>query len=319
MKQLSRIIMMTHALNWLELVPGDPRRQTATWEQWPGRCEICHTFEFVLKNRYEALMGAPDDDAGVFVLESGMKGDPPLIALAQRTFGDRCVVCRFPNASAADCKSMGDAFVKSLDADIQRARQARGELAEGEITAWQRSKLWAEDLRLQFAARGYTFDPATVDFIVLGEDWCGCASTYPIHMGRALGLTKPMFRRFDLINPDCSKLLLGCTAVEQNIPLPGEVRLFILQTAQGRLVAQFWQALHTLWETPQAVTVSFPPGTARIVNVQGDPVGEPGGTLRLRAGCGGHTPWPADLVMAEAGVSYPEFRQALVAGKVREQ
>ena len=37
MKQLSRIIMMTHALNWLELVPGDPRRQTATWEQWPGR------------------------------------------------------------------------------------------------------------------------------------------------------------------------------------------------------------------------------------------------------------------------------------------
>ena len=39
-RQLDRIHLMVHALNWLELTPEDPRRKTETWEQWPGRCAL---------------------------------------------------------------------------------------------------------------------------------------------------------------------------------------------------------------------------------------------------------------------------------------
>ena len=37
---LKKIYLATHPLAWLEITPTDPRRQTKTWEQWPGRCEI---------------------------------------------------------------------------------------------------------------------------------------------------------------------------------------------------------------------------------------------------------------------------------------
>ena len=123
LKSLDRIYLMVHALNWLEITPDDPRRKTDTWEQWPGRCEICHQYEFGLKEKYERLMGTPDAAAGVFVLPSGMKGDPPLIELAQRTFGDRCVVCPLGYDQAANRRALGAEFGRGLDADRERTRR----------------------------------------------------------------------------------------------------------------------------------------------------------------------------------------------------
>jgi hypothetical protein len=250
LEPLQRIYLMVHALNWLELTPDNPLRKTPQWELWPGRCETSHQYEFGLKEKYYALMSKREPGTGVFVLRSGMKGDPPLIELIKRTYGDAVAV-----ATVNDPKALGPEFACGLEEDRKRAESVRGKITEGEIGAWERSKTWAEYLRRQLNANGYTFDPVKVEFIAFGEDWGGCASTYRIHMGRAFGLTKPIVRRFDLINPDESKLLsaagrqeaasvLSCTVVEQNIPMPGDIRLFIFKTPEGRLVAEFYEGMH---------------------------------------------------------------------------
>lgn len=51
----------------------------------------------------------------------------------------------------------------------------------------------------------------------------------PIHLGRTLGLAKPIERRFDLMHPDEGRMLLESTAVEQNLPMPGDISLLIYQ------------------------------------------------------------------------------------------
>ncbi|MBI2301749.1 MAG: hypothetical protein HYU66_22835 [Armatimonadetes bacterium] len=257
----------------------------------------------------------------MFFLPSGMRGDPPLIEAAQKTFGARCVVCRLGSSPAADREALGAEFVAGIAADRRRAERARGvELSEGEIAAWERSKGWAVDLRSQLEANGYTFDPTRVRIQALGEDWCGCAATYPIHMGRAWGLAEPIQRRFDLINPDCSPLLLKAALVEQNIAMPHGVRLFVFRSAEGRFLAQYWEGLHALYDKPRVAVVRFPPATARLTDVHGrtrdDGVG---GELTLGVGCGGHTPYGASLVQSETGVSLPEFRKALVAATIRDR
>jgi hypothetical protein len=312
---LKRIYLMVHALNWLELTPDNPLRQTPQWELWPGRCETCHQYEFGLKDKYYALLSQREPDTGVVVLPSGMKGDPPLIELARKTYGDAVAV-----NTISDPKELGPEFVRGLEEDRRRAEQARGTLTPGEIGAWERSKTWAEDLRRKLAAQGYTFDPATVEIIAFGEDWCGCAGTYPIHLGRAWGLAQPIVRRFDLMNPDCSPLLLDSTAVEQNLPMPGNIRLFIFRTSAGRLLAEFFEGMHGLWDKPRQVTVAFAPGVARVVDLRGKPVGEAVyGRVAMNVGCGGHTPFSPTLVMAEEGVTLDSFRQALRQAEVADR
>ena len=78
--------------------------------------------------------------------------------------------------------------------------------------------------------QGYTYDPSNVEFIACGENWVGCGAVYPIQMGRAFGLANPIERRFDLINPDWSPVLLGATAIDQNLQMPEQIRLFIFKT-----------------------------------------------------------------------------------------
>jgi len=220
----------------------------------------------------------------------------------------------------SDPKAFGPEFVRGLEEDRKRAEAARGTLAAGEIGAWEHAKTWAEDLRRKLNAQGYTFDPAQVVIIAFGEDWCGCAGTYPIHMGRAFGLAQPIVRRFDLMNPDCSPLLLGCSAVEQNLPMPGDIRLFIFKTSQGRLLAEFFEGMHGLWDKPRQVTVSFAAGSARVVDLHGKPVGDAvHGAVVMGVGCGGHTPYSPTLVMAEPDVELAAFRQALTQGVVTER
>lgn len=319
LKLLPHIYLVVHALNWLEIVPGDPRRATPTWEQWPGRCELCYNYEQPLRDKYFALLGQPDPQAAVFVLPSGMKGDPPLIALAERTFGDRCLVCPLGGDPASSTPVLGEEFASSLAADKARAQAARGSLTEGEIGAWERSKAWAWWFRQELAKRGYGFDPETVRITALGEDWCGCAATYPIHMGAALGLKHPITRRFDLMNPDCSRLLIEATLVEQELELPGGIRALIVQARNGRYVAQCYEGKHGLWDRPHTITVPFPAASVRRVDGQGRFRDEHRrGKLILSVGCGGHTPWGAEMVMAEPTLSLAEFRGALLAAEVNE-
>jgi hypothetical protein len=102
--------------------------------------------------------------------------------------------------------------------------------------------------------------------------------------------------------------------------LPHGLRLFLFQTPEGRFLAQYWEGMHGLFDRPHAVTVHFPPGSVRLLNYRtGIPCDEQTyGPVQMGVGCGGHTPYPADLVQAEPDLSYEDFRKAMRAGVVSE-
>ena len=261
----------------------------------------------------------------MWIMPSGMKGDPPLIELAKQTFGDRCLVCPLGYDFTANSAVLGEEFAQGCVADRKRATELRGHVEQTEIDAWERSKAWAVWFTRELNRAGYRFDPKTVQVQALGEDWCGCAATFPIHMSRALGLKAPIWRRFDLMNPDCSKLLVESTLVEQNLAMPNgreasaDIKLLIVKAPEGRYVAQFHEGAHGLWEWPHLVTVTFKRPAARRVGTGGEAFQDaPQQTVEVTVGCGGHTPHQAQLLMAEPGVTLKEFKAALLAGKITE-
>ena len=336
LKLLRKMYLLTHALSWIEITPDDPRRRTKEWEEWPGRCEICHDYEFKLQRKYQRLIRDAKKNEGIFCLSNGMKGNTELIELARKRFGPRCAVCRLDYDRDYNRQVLGANFAKGLEDDRRQAIKNRGPaLAEEELAAWELSKAWAIDLNQQLESQGYTYDPTAVEFLAFGEDWCGCAATFPIHMGRAFGLAKPVERRFDLINPDCSRMLLKAKLVEQNLPMPEHIRLFIFKTKNepptwGRYVAQYWEGIHGIIDRPHLVEVDFPPDSVKEINLDGVGVRralmkgigfgeELYGHIVMSVGCGGHTKIYATSVMAEEHLSLETFRAALLAGKVSQK
>ncbi len=337
---LRKIYLCVHALCWLEITPDDLRRQDPWWEEWPGRWELARGLDVQLQRKHQQLIREAREDEGIFFLPTGFDSNNELIELAREHFGPRCVVCRLENDTEHNREVLGVDFVRGIEEDRQQAIKNRGpNLTERELYAWEHSKAWAIDLDKQLAERGYTYDPATVEFIAFGENWVGCVATFPIHMGRAFGLTKPMERRFDLINPDWSPMLTKATPVERGLPMPENIRLFIFKTEEnvgptwGRYVAQYWEGLHGLMDPPHVVTVEFPPDSVTECDLFGWEIGRARGTLGnqygregyyyghmvMNVGCGAHTPHYATLVMAEESLPIEDFRAALLAGKVSEK
>jgi len=327
LQQLRRIYLATHPLNWISII-NDPRRKTQPqrWEQFPGRCELAYQREIKLRERTYQLIRNAAEDEGMFVMPTGFQSNKEMTDLARQHFGDRCVICNY------ESELLGDDFDQGIKEDRKLAVKNRGPNIEGtEFSVWRSSKAWATDCVRQLEQHGYAYDPETVQFVAFGEDWHGCCANYPIHMVRALGAKKPVERRFDLINPDWSRMFLKCELVEQNIEMPENIRLFIFKTADEgptweRYIAQFWEGSHGVMDLPHKVVVDFPDNSAREVNVQGRGVSmvrginrdhwNHYGRLEMCVGCGSHTPYYATIAMAEDSLPLEDFRAALVAGQV---
>ena len=335
--KLRRIYLSTHALSWAaqeEALPGMPdserERRFGMGDHWPGRGEDCLRLDLRLRQNHFELIRKAREDEGFFVLES----NPEMVELARQHLGPRCVVCRLQNDLAQNCDVLGPEFVEGLEQDRRLAEERRGcPVPQTEFSAWGRSKAWALDLNAQLHERGYHFDPEDVEMLALGENWLGCGATFPIHMGRAFGLARPIERRFDWMNPDWSPMLMGAVAVDQNLALPEHVRLFIFRTASagptyGRYVAQYWEGMRGIVDPPRVVEVDF---TAETV-VECDALGWPlcrarglieypqlffHGPMTMHVGSGAHTPHYSTVAMASDRISLEEFRAALLAGTVR--
>lgn len=335
-KKLRRMYLCTHALSWaqradivLDMEDAVRERKFGMGEHWPGRVRSCVDLDLKLRDHHYSRIRNNRPDEGMFILDS----DPQLVDLARKHFGPRCAVCRLENNFDQVCAELGLDFVKGLEDDRRRGEQARGsEIPQNEFSAWGRSKAWTIDLNEQLHEQGYEFDPYDVEFLAFGENWLGCGATFPIQMGRAWGLAKPIERQFDWINPDWSPMLLSAEAVEQNLPMPGNIRLFIFKTADvgptyGRHVAQFWEGTHGIMDRPHVVEVDFPAETV----VEADVIGWPlcrarglveypyryfHGRLTMHVGVGAHTGLYSTVAMADSKLPFKDFRAALLAGKV---
>jgi hypothetical protein len=350
LKKLRKMYLVVHPLHWVDVPEDDPRRLDTSHADFPRRWELSRKLEFQLQTRYQQLIRDAKDDEGMFFLPTLEKSCDELLQLARKQFGKRLVALEDEDGYKFDCdmphihKLLGPdvsaALNKEFEADRLEATNNRGEGWQQadfqnknglEWRCWEWSKTQTWYFKINLEKQGYTFDPATVEFEALGESWSGCAATFPIGMGRAWGLSKPITRRFDLINPDGTQMLLESTLVEQNIPMAGNIRLFIFKTADkppttGHYIAQFWEGIHGVMDRPRVVEVDFPPGSVIEVTHYGTSTGRAVGVrtrahgrLEMRVGYGSHFFHPATWAMALPWkVSLEEFRAALLAGKVKE-
>jgi hypothetical protein len=143
-----------------------------------------------------------------------------------------------------------------------------------------------------------------------------------------MGLGNPIERRFDLMNPSEGPVLLQSEAVEQNIPLADNIRLFIYEYRDShgpRHVAQFWEGMRGIMDRTHEAIVDLPHEAAHVVNLWGFPESRARGVdepprrspLRLSVGSGGHTPIAASIVLTKDGLPLDEFRDALVSAEIR--
>jgi hypothetical protein len=362
LKRVRKIYLCVHALSWIEIIPEDQEEREKAWgggEHWPGRTEACHRLDLQLREKQQRLIRDAGEDEAFFFLPTGLKGNRELIEFARDELGPRCVVSRFRHSLDQIRRELGDDYVRGIEEDRRRAAEAGlGDLSAVELEAWERSKAWAFDLDAQLREQGYTYDPADVTFVAFGENWVGCGATYPIQMGRVFGLTKPIERRFDLMNPDWCPIFMESSPVDQNLEMPSQVRLFIYRTGlshsafdvpqyqtqhaahlysgggagqaaqqrRGRYVAQYWEGIRGIMDPAHVVEVEFPPGSVREVDVFGVEVGRARGmwagpnrsSVAMSVGGGVFTPYHSTLVMAEDDLPLEEFRAALLAGKVSE-
>ena len=332
LRPLRKLYLSMHSLCWADCVASDPRRKTPRWEQFDGRCELAYRKDLEVEKRLHRLIRTAMPDEGFLIVPNGLNNEPEkrMIALAREHFGDRCAV---------DDGRTGEGFDRGLDEDLRQTVLQRGPQWENpqslppgrEFEAWRGAKRMAVALQAILLEQGYSFDPQTVEMESLGDDWMGCAATYPIQIAGAWGLAKGVDRRFDLGISDESPLFLKVEPVEQNLPMPENVRLFLFKTpdeppTRGRYIAQFWEGRHRLQDPPHRVTVDFPEGTVREINIFGWETKFSQGTMgsntfgwfgraEMSVGCGGHTPHHSTLVIAER-LSLESFRAALLAANV---
>ena len=341
LKTLRKIYLCVHALSWIDISPKDEAQREMQWgggEHWPGRTEKCHKLDLKLRDKLELLINSIQDDEAFFFLPTGLKGNTELIEYAKKKLGPRCVVCRVEHDINYNREFLGTEFVEEIERDTKKAiENSEREIPKFDLENWEKSKAWALDLNKQLNMQGYTYDPSNVEFIACGENWVGCGAVYPIQMGRAFGLSNPIERRFDLINPDWSPVLLEAIPIDQNLPMPEQIRLFIFKIAnagpigwtpsppiKNRYVAQYWEGIRGIMDPAHQVEVNFPIKSVREINLFGvdiartrglwaEPNNEP---MLMTVGAGFTTPYHSSLVMAEENTNLNEFRSALLSGKV---
>lgn len=322
---LRKIYLSIHGLDWVGVTEDDPRRQEPRWELWPGRCALCHRLDFEFRLRiYQAIRNIKSDE-GLMIVPSGSPQNDQMIAYARERLGPRCVVCEFDYDRDRFIRALGGQFRAGLREDRRQAQKARAAFVDDaafdhEFAAWERSKAWATDLLRKLEANGYTFDPHNVEFEAWGGDWCGCAATYPIQMGRAFGLAEPIQRRWDLIIRDCGPMWVNSELVVGNVKMPEHIRLFIFKNQEGLYCANYWEGLHCPMDPAHQVSLEFPVGSVRLVDGFGRQVGdETYGRVTVGVGAGGHTPHRPDILQANEALSLDDFYAALVSGEVLEK
>ena len=204
LKTLRKIYLVVHPLHWIDVPEDNPRRYDSSHADFPARWALSRNLEFQLQTRYQKLIRDARDDEGMFFLPTLEKSCGEFLEMARKTFGSRFVALEDEEGYKFDCdmphihKLLGPDVSEALNRNLQEDRleatknrgkgweQADFQNKKGlEWTFWEYAKTQAWYLKINLEKQGCTFDPATVEFQAIGENWSGCAATFPIGLGRA--------------------------------------------------------------------------------------------------------------------------------------
>ncbi|MFC1461111.1 hypothetical protein ACFLQR_01155 [Verrucomicrobiota bacterium] len=289
MKQITKLYLFIHPM---------PRR-THTRQQYMAKWE-----KLIIDQ-------GPNEENAICILSNAPKEMEKLKNLAQRYFGQRCIID--PDDNSVETKLL-------LAEDLERTFRGRGcynEWLPYEIWSSIIARKWTEGLKKNLDNVGFKYKPEHLHVVTCGQQWGGCLTKYSTFMAKYLGLTEPPDLRADL-SPDAG-WPIKATFVER-IEMDRHVYLFLFKMPDGRPMAQYMDGLRAVWEPPHIATVQLNASRVEIVTTSPNlylKVNEAAkviqDTIIADVGDGCH---PAITTLVGTKIEYEEFRESLTNAKI---
>ncbi len=289
MKQLTKLYLFIHPM---------PRRE--------------HTRQKYM-SKWEKLIidQGPDEKIALCILSNAPKQMAELKSMAQRSFGERCII---------DPHDISDETKVLLAEDLLRTFGGRGYHSEWlpyEIWTASNARKWTEGLKKSLDSRGFTYEPEHLHLVTCGQEWGGCLTKYSAFMAKYLGLMEAPDLRAEL-SPDAG-FPIKAEFIER-VEMDRHVYLFLFKMADGRPMAQYMDGLRAVWEPPHIATVELDASKVEVFTTS------PNGhfqvskaaeatddTVIADVGDGCH---PAVTTLIGTKIGYEGFRESLTNAKI---
>ncbi len=206
----------------------------------------------VEENWKKAIAQNGANQANLVCMVHSNKKDQGLEDVAQKHFGDRCIVNPRDNSEATRVLLAGD-----LDRTYGK-RGFHGEWNPYELWSSNNARRWVEGLKLRLSEQGYTYDPATLTMETFGN-WSGCHHKYSNFMATYLGMKSPALIHAETELCSLKSVPMPVAEFVELEPLARHVWLAIFRREDGVPMAQFWDGLRPVWEPTHTAHVSLDP------------------------------------------------------------
>jgi hypothetical protein len=239
-------------------------------------------------------------------------GDTPaerdLHEFALQTLGPRCVILRRGMPwDGAFWEGLGEDFMVRLGEELKAAVSGGVPLNTWDAQVSVATMAYARDIRAALAERGFTLDPATVRAEAWGESFEGCVFMYSVRLRAYLGLTDAVEDRFDMTVPDA--LFLTDSRLLDAVSIPGDVRLYLWEGADGRPIAALFETSQPLRRPRRFATVPAGALNVQVTDKNRNPIAD---TI---AEGGIHVPLQEAFIFGEPG-SLDALRSALLRAQI---
>ncbi|MBM3801723.1 MAG: hypothetical protein FJW26_05340 [Acidimicrobiia bacterium] len=271
-----------------------------------------------------------------------------LVQAGQNALGRRCIVIRSESPSGNDAVDYRQLLPQSIKVqlldDLLEAVRKNSDMWNAqalEVNFYNR--MIALEIQEELRKRRLEVDPQAVDAVAFGEGFEQCATTWKALVGGYLGWSKPIENEFELSVSGMP--LLRAATLKERVALGNDVRLFLWELRDGRLMAWFTRARGSLAAPQLFVNLPFELEKIRLFDETGkqlwpEPVREteniggvhwwwmgPANDSPFRVGYKGpiripvsvglrQLPTDRNIYLVMNGMKLADFRQALAAATI---
>ena len=268
---ISKVSFLIHPVCW-DLVLGDDgkikpsyRYQVFTYRggAWYDEKEFYEILEWerrVNQRQMEYIQQMGSNEVLVIYRIGDRPAMRKLEEAGQQSLGRRCIIIDSQSPSdneAVDYRKLLPAAVKiELLDDLLEAVRWNSDMWNAQaLEVIFQNRIIALTIEDEFHKRNLHFDPQTVEGIAFGEGFEQCATTWKAMVGGYLGWAKPIENSFELSVSGMP--LLRTATLKDRVALDHDVRLFLWELKDGRLMAWFTRARGKLSDAQLFASVPF--------------------------------------------------------------
>jgi len=191
-----------------------------------------------------------DPEAALCVLSNSPPQMAEVSTTVSKLFGDRCFID--PDDWSDETKLK---YVEVVDKTFA-VRGAHGKHGTYGLWTDRNAIRWAEGLKMDLAARGFTYSPNDLQVFAFGAMWGGCMTKYAALMPSHLGVERTPEILPELCH-DAGYSVDGEYLEKRE--LNNHVWAFLFKANNGSYFAQFMEGLRPVWERPKLARIQATP------------------------------------------------------------